>query len=78
MGQHPFGVAVNPVTNRVYAAGFEDGRLSVIDGASNQVLRELYLGVRLSFVGVNTSPTASSSPVTACQASLLIDGATNT
>jgi len=46
---NPFGLAVNPVTNTVYASNPLDGFVYAIDGGSNAVVRS---------VGVGSEPTA--------------------
>ncbi len=43
-GVNPYGVAVNIVTNKVYVANL-GGTITVIDGATNRVLKELTTGV---------------------------------
>ena len=43
-GASPYGVAVNIVTNKVYVANL-GGTITVIDGATNGVLKELATGV---------------------------------
>ena len=34
-GNFPFGIALNPVTNKVYGTNDGDGTVTVIDGATN-------------------------------------------
>src|SRR5262249_10243894 len=38
VGSQPFGVAVNPTTNRVYVANMSSNNVSVIDAATNMVV----------------------------------------
>ena len=44
-GVRPYAVAVNIVTNKAYVANL-GGTVTVVDGATNQVLKELTLGVQ--------------------------------
>ena len=34
-GTHPYAVAVNPVTNKIYVANYGSANVTVIDGATN-------------------------------------------
>jgi YVTN family beta-propeller protein len=62
VGYYPYGVAVNPVTNRIYVAnqygndrtGSSPGTVSVIDGASNTVIATVTTGSRPYNVAVNS------------------------
>ena len=64
VGLNPFGVAVNPTTNRIYVAnaggaGFDSCSsepsysVSVIDGITNSVVNTLTVGLGPGFVAVN-------------------------
>jgi uncharacterized delta-60 repeat protein len=54
VGNSPWGVAVNPTTNRVYAANWGSSSLSVIDSLSNSVITTVSLsGAYGSRVAVN-------------------------
>jgi len=44
VGHDPLGVLWNPTSNKVYAANYWDGTVSVIDGATNQVLATVAVG----------------------------------
>src|ERR1700689_4036770 len=35
VGSEPYGIAVNPVTNKIYVANYGSNSVSVIDGATN-------------------------------------------
>jgi len=37
-GDHPWAVAVNPVTNKVYVANYLSDNVTVIDGSTNDTL----------------------------------------
>jgi YVTN family beta-propeller protein len=50
---NPFGLAVNPVTNTVYASNPLDGFVYVIDGASNAVVRSVGVGGEPTALAVN-------------------------
>ena len=53
VGKAPFGVAVNPTSDRVYVANHEDDTVSVIDRASNAVIATIPAGDGPADVGVN-------------------------
>ena len=50
--ESPYGVAVNSVTNKTYVANFDDGTVTVIDGATNNTTT-LNVGVEPWAVAVN-------------------------
>jgi YVTN family beta-propeller protein len=78
---NPFAVAVNPVTNRVYASHTGAVSVTVLDGATNGVLTTVNVGGPTTAIAVN--PTAASHRVYAAQPTSLgsrivaIAGATN-
>ena len=41
VGNSPDGVAVNPNTNMVYVANYDDNTMSVIDGKTNSVVKTI-------------------------------------
>ncbi len=51
-GDEPGAVAVNPVTNRVYVANFEDRNVAVVDGAT-KTTSTINAGSNPSAVAVN-------------------------
>ncbi len=51
----PFGVAVNPVTNRVYVAHRGEGLVTVIDGHTNSITATLPVGSNPVAVAVNSA-----------------------
>ncbi|MCC6179771.1 MAG: YncE family protein [Chloroflexi bacterium] len=78
VGTQPWGVAVNPATNRIYATNRSAGTVSVIDGQTNGLVGSaITTGTEAAGVAVNpvtnriyvTDPTANTLAV--------IDGATN-
>jgi YVTN family beta-propeller protein len=44
VGEFPISVAVNPNTNMVYVANYLSGRVSVIDGTANSLVRDVPVG----------------------------------
>jgi len=67
MRHAPFGIAVNPRTNRIYVANNNwphHGTVSVIDGNTNQVITTIGMAGNLYGIAVNPrtntiTPTAS-------------------
>src|SRR5690606_33297660 len=53
VGNGPYGVAVNPVTNLVYVANSGGSSVSVIDGGTNEVIATVEVGVFPRGVAVN-------------------------
>ncbi len=53
VGLHPFGVAVDTITNLVYTAVHGRDRVSVIDGTSNEEISQIQVGNSPIGVGVN-------------------------
>src|SRR5438132_14037951 len=53
VGSNPNGVAVNPLTNRIYVANSDDNTVSVIDGSTNTVIATILVGSHPVGVGVN-------------------------
>jgi YVTN family beta-propeller protein len=49
----PIAVSVNPVTNMVYAANYNDGTVSVMDGSTNVVVATIPVGPGASSLAVN-------------------------
>lgn len=77
VGNTPAGVAVKPVSGRVYVVNGEGGTVSVIDGETNRVLATLSVGAKPRYIAAN--PTTNRLYVTHYFAKHLtmIDGATN-
>jgi len=69
VGYFPIGVAVDPVTNKIYVANecgndsscASDGTVTVIDGASNTVVATVTAGSSPYGLAVNSVPTRSTS-----------------
>ena len=87
VGSSPFGVGVNPATNRIYISNFLSNTISVIDGTTDAVIATVPVG-RGPF-GVDVNPTTSriyvANSATVLDANgvpistvSVIDGATNT
>src|ERR1044072_360651 len=53
VGDHPYGIAVNSATNKIYVANQFSATVSVIDGASNNVIATIPLAGDLRAVAVN-------------------------
>ena len=53
VGTNPYGVGVNPTTNRIYVANLSGNTVSVIDGANNTVVATVPVGSNPYGVGVN-------------------------
>ena len=54
VGNGPWGVAINPTTNRIYVANFMSNDVSVVDGATNQLLATVPVGFQNRFVAVSS------------------------
>ncbi len=55
VGQEPDAVAVNPVTNKIYVANYQDATVTVIDGTSNTIKHAgITVGFLPSAIAVNT------------------------
>jgi YVTN family beta-propeller protein len=52
-GSNPYAVAVNPVTNQIYAANYNSKNVTVINGASNTVAATVAAGTNPQAVAVN-------------------------
>jgi YVTN family beta-propeller protein len=52
-GKDPFAVAVNPNTNMIYLANNGSDTVSVIDGKTNSVVKNIMVGTGPSYVSVN-------------------------
>jgi YVTN family beta-propeller protein len=78
VGSGAYGIAVNPVTNRIYVTNSNDGTVSVIDGASNTVIATVFLGSTSPW-GVGVDPVRNIAYVSQSVdfGVAVIDGATN-
>lgn len=52
VGNEPFALAVNPVSNRIFVANWLGGNVSIIDGLTDQVIGSVAVGTNPSFVAV--------------------------
>lgn len=59
VGSVPFGVAVNPKTNTIYAANELAGTVSVISGQTNTVTATIHVGSVPRGVAVDTKAKAT-------------------
>ena len=50
---YPWGVAVNPATNRVYVANMGSGTVAVVDGAVDRVVATIPVGLHPAQLAVN-------------------------
>lgn len=55
VGHRPWGVSINPNTNKVYVANFASADVWVLDGTSLAVLATIHVGPEPTFVKVNES-----------------------
>ena len=53
-GSLPFGVAVNPVTDRIYVSNLGDQNLSVIPGSNNTIEANVFIGLLSNVVAANS------------------------
>jgi YVTN family beta-propeller protein len=53
VGHRPWGVSINPNTNKVYVANFASADVWVLDGTSLAVLATIHVGPEPTFVKVN-------------------------
>ena len=78
VGNEPFGVGVNPSTNKVYVSNFKDGTVSVIEGSTDTVSKTV--GVGNNPWSVDANPTTNKIYVSNCDDNTVsvIDGSTDT
>jgi YVTN family beta-propeller protein len=79
----PIAVAVNPVTNMVYAANYNNGTVSVMDGSTNQVVATITVGPMPFSLAVNSITNIiyvsnTGSPQGTGMSIMAIDGNSNT
>jgi YVTN family beta-propeller protein len=79
----PIAVAVNPVTNMVYAANYNDATVSVMDGSSNAVVATISVGPGPFSLAVNPVTNLiyvsnSGTPQGTGMSIMVIDGSSNT
>lgn len=77
VGTDPQGVAVNPLTNRIYVANHGSNDVSVIDGATNTVVATVPVGVEPQAIGVNPSTNLVYVTNQGGDSVSVIDGASN-
>ncbi len=53
VGRYPAGVAVNPLTNRIYVTNQNSHDISVIDGTSHSVITTFPFGREVTGIGIN-------------------------
>jgi YVTN family beta-propeller protein len=78
VGSSPFGVGVNPTTNRIYVSNFGSNTASVIDGATDAVVATVPVGSSPLGVGVNPATNRIYVANFGSNTISVIDGATNT
>jgi YVTN family beta-propeller protein len=77
VGAEPEAIAVNPVTNRVYVANSGSSNVSVIDGATDQVVATVDVGDLPYVIAVNPATNKVYISKTFSNTMTVIDGATN-
>lgn len=75
-GTNPSPIVLNPVTNRIYSASYQDGTVTVIDGATNLVLATVTVGTP-GALAVNPATNKIYVADTNTNTVTVIDGATN-
>ncbi len=78
VGRQPWGVAVNPTTNKVYVANFASGNVHVLDATTLAVLRVIPVGPQPTFVRVNESTNRVFVVTYGNNSLVILDGATDT
>ncbi len=79
VGSHPWGIAVNPSTHRIYVANSGAGSVSVIDGLTNSVIATIPVGYApLFYVAVNPNTNRIYAAANGSGSLAVIDGASNT
>jgi len=53
VGTGPYGIAVNPNTNKIYVANLDSNTVSVIDGLTDAVTNTITVGTKPTSIGVN-------------------------
>ncbi len=77
VGTWPWGVGVNPATDRVYVTNIGSNSVSVIDGAVNAVIATVPVGTQPTGVGVNPATDRVYVTNKASNSVSVIDGAVN-
>jgi YVTN family beta-propeller protein len=77
VGTNPVPVVLNPVTNRIYVASFQDGAVKVIDGATGTVISTVTVASP-GAIAVNATTNMIYVADTSANTVTVIDGATNT
>jgi YVTN family beta-propeller protein len=54
VGNGPYGVAVNPISNVIFGSNYNDGTVSVIDGTKNTVTQTLKVGTNPEFAAFDS------------------------
>jgi YVTN family beta-propeller protein len=74
----PYGVAVNPTTNRMYVTNIHSGNISVIDTGTDKVVAVVPVGEEPHAVDVNTSTNRVYVTNSQSDSVSVLDGATDT
>jgi YVTN family beta-propeller protein len=77
VGTGPSGVAVNPITGRIYTANGTSNTVSVVDGSTNTVIATIPVGMRPLDVAVNTVTDRVYVSDSVSNTLTVIDGKTN-
>jgi len=78
VGNHPWGIAVNPSTHRIYVANAYGSTVSVIDGLTNKVIATIPVGQGpVFYVAVNPTTNRIYAAANGSGSLAVIDGASN-
>ena len=76
VGQQPWGVAVNPATNKVYVANFASSSVPVLNATTLAVLQAIWVGPNPTFVRINENTNQVFVVTYGNNSVVVLDGAT--
>src|SRR5579859_7375155 len=77
VGPNPFGIGINPTTNRIYVADYDSNTVSVIDVTNNSVIGPIAVGTNPVGIGVNQVTNRIYVANTSSNNLSVLDGVTN-